>query len=303
MNILVTGGWYESKFHLDEIRELGHIVYFLEKESDELPCSPKIIDGIVCCKVFNWHPIEQFTRLKFIQTESVGYDRVPMEYCKEHDITVYNVKNTYAEPMSEYIVGHLLLWFQNMGQELENQKNKGWDKFRRKGELGGKSVCIIGTGNIARYTAEKLAAFDCKIVGISHTVREIEHFDEVLDYSELENALGAADIVIVAAPPAGKAVIGAAELDAMKKSAILVNVSRGSMVDQDALYRTLMKKSIQAAILDVFETEPMEKENPLWELDNVIITPHSSYIGEGNAERLWQTIKNTLIGCSNGDGF
>lgn len=294
MNLLVTGGWYESKDHLDEIREIGYDVYFLEKESDELPCDAAIIDGIVCCKVFNWHPIEEFTRLKFIQTESVGYDRVPTEYCKEHNIQVFNVGNTYAEPMSEYVIGHLLSWYQNMGQEIENQANRGWVKNRKKKELAGKTVCIVGTGNIAKYTAKKLLAFGCKVIGISHTVREVEFISEVRFYDSLLETIRESDVIILATPPAGKPAIGASELSVMKKTAILVNVSRGQQIDEKALIQTLKKGSIEAAIMDVFTEEPLPEDSELWKLDNVIITPHSSYIGEGNAERLWQTIKHNL---------
>lgn len=294
MNLLVTGGWYESAEHLDEIRNMGYNVFYIARESDELPCDPAEIDGVVCCKVFNWHPIEQFKKLRFIQTESVGYDRVPNEYCKAHGIRVHNVKDTYAGPMSEYIVGHLLAWYQNMAQELQNQTLHGWAKDHSKQELSGKTICIIGTGNIARNTAKRLKAFDCEITAVSHTPRVIEHFDKVMDYDSMEDVLAEADVVIMAAPPTGKAVIGEAELSVMKKTAVLVNVSRGTELDQDALIKALKGKKIQAAILDVMIPEPLDAENELWELDNVIITPHVSYIGEGNADRLWRTIKDTL---------
>lgn len=295
MNLLVTGGWYEAPRHLDEIREMGYTVYFMEKEDGDLPCDPAEIDGAVYCRVFNYHPVEQFTNLKFIQTESVGYDRVPVEYCKEHGIVMHNAGNSYASPMSEYIIGHLLCWYQNMEQELENQINHGWDKFRRKRELTGKTVCIIGTGNIARQTAKKLAGFDCKVIGVTHTIREIENFAEVVGYDELHRALAEADILIMAAPQTGKAVIGEAELAVMKRDAVLVNVSRGTELDQAALIKALKAGALQAAILDVMDKEPLPEDEELWTLHNVILTPHVSYIGEGNAERLWTVIKNNLL--------
>lgn len=301
MNILVTGGWYESKDHLDDIRELGFNVYFLEKESDALPCDASIIDGVVCCKVFNWHPIESFTNLKFIQTESVGYDRVPTEYCKAHNIKVYNVRDTYAEPMSEYVIGHLLSWYQDMAQEMSNQIDHGWVKNHEKRELAGKNVCIIGTGNIAKFTAKKLKAFDCKVIGISHTVRDVEYLDEVRTYDDLAKTLEWADVVLVATTPSGRVVIGEAELAMMKKTAVLVNVARGLMVDQKALVKALKDGAIEGAILDVMEVEPVPFDDELWGLENVILTPHSSYIGEGNAERLWQTIKTDLLSEKQGE--
>lgn len=311
MNLLVTKGWYEAPEHLDEIKAMGYTLYYIEHEEDALPCDPSIIDGVVCCKVFNWHPIEEFTKLRFIQTESVGYDRVPMEYCKAHGIKVYNVGATYAGPMSEYIICHLLEWYQNTAQELDNQANRGWVKKRDKQELSGKTVCIIGTGNIAQYTAKKLKGFDCKVYAISHTARDVEYIDEVRSYSILHETLREADVVIVAAPPKagsrelsmsdrGKVsetytpVIGAEELAVMKKTAVLVNVARGTQVDEKALIAALQTGSIEAAILDVYDEEPLPADSPLWDCKNAILTPHASYIGEGNAERLWNTIKTNL---------
>lgn len=294
MNLLVTGGWYEAPKHLDEIREMGYTVYFMEKEDGVLPCNPAEIDGAVYCRVFNYHPVEQFTNLKFIQTESVGYDRVPVEYCKEHGIVMHNAGNAYANAMSEYIIGHLLSWYQNMSQELENQANHGWAKNHRKRELAGKTVCTIGTGNIARQTAKKLVGFDCKVIGVTHTVREIENFDEVVGYDELHRALAEADVLVMAAPQTGKAVVGEAELAVMKHDAVLVNVSRGTELDQAALIKALKAGTLQAAILDVMNEEPLPADDELWTLDNVILTPHTSYIGDGNAERLWQVIKTNL---------
>ncbi len=295
MNVLVTGGWYEAPQHLDEIRELGYNVFFIERESDDLPCNPEIIDGIICCKVFNWHPIEEFTNLKFIQTESVGYDRVPTEYCKEHEIQVHNVKDTYSGPMSEYIICHLLEWYQRTKQEYENRKAKTFIRDHSKQELTGKKVCIIGTGNIAKKTARKLAAFDCEIVGITHTVRDMEFMTEVRPYDRLTETLAESDIVIIATSPTGKIIMGSAELAAMRPSAILVNVSRGTQLDEAALITALRNNAIAAAILDVYQVEPLPAASALWDCENAILTPHSSYIGEGNAERLWQVIKNTLL--------
>ena len=311
MNLLVTKGWYEAPLHLDEIKAMGHTVYYIEHEEDALPCDPSIIDGVVCCKVFNFHPIEEFTRLKFIQTESVGYDRVPLEYAKAHGVKVYNVGATYAGPMSEYVICHLLDWYQNSAQERDNQANRGWVKNRNKQELSGKTVCIIGTGNIAQYTAKKLKAFDCKVYAISHTARDVDFVDEVRSYSILHETLKESDIVIIATSrdavekhmaranattslPAGP-VIGAAELAAMKDTTVLVNVARGTQVDEKALISALQSGSIQAAILDVYEEEPLAADSPLWDCENAILTPHSSYIGEGNADRLWNVIKSNLL--------
>ena len=310
MNILVTKGWYEAPDHIEEIMAMGYTVYYIEHEDDPLPCDPAIINGVVCCKVFNYHPIEEFTNLRFIQVESVGYDRVPLDYAKAHDIMVYNVGATYAGPMSEYIICQLLDWYRNTNQELVNRINKGWDKNFNKQELSGRTVCIIGTGNIAKYTAKKLKGFDCKVLAISHTARDIAYIDEVRSYSILHETLAESDIVIIATPPdkvlsdsladeeSGSGfmpVIGARELAAMKRSALLVNVARGTQVDEPALIEALQNGTIRGAILDVFQEEPLPEDSPLWNCKNAILTPHSSYIGEGNADRLWNTIKTNLL--------
>lgn len=294
MKILITGMWHEATEHIDEIRQMGHDVIYIENESENLPCSENDFDGVICCQVFKYHPIEKFSNLKFIQTESAGYDRIPHEYAREHGIRVFNVGDTYAGPMSEYVICMLLDWYRNRREEEENQKQHGWNFDFTTKELTGKKVCIIGSGNVAKYTARKLKVFDCDVVSITNSVRSMEYFDEVRGYDKLKETLAEADVVILATPPHGKPVIGKDELISMKKTSVLVNIARGSQVDQEALIEALKNKDIEAAILDVFAEEPLSENNELWILDNVLITPHSSYIGENNGKRLWEVIKHNL---------
>lgn len=290
MKLLITGAWRQAKEHIAEIEAMGHEVVFMQWENEEIPCDPAEIEGIVCNCLFLHHSAEPFTSLRYLQLISAGYDRVPMDYLKSHGVKVYNAGDTYATPMSEYIIGHLLALY----QKNERDTDGSWMKCRDKQELTGKNVCIIGTGNVAQQTARKLQAFDCKVTAISNTPRELEHMDEVLSYDNLSTTLATSDIVVLATSPKGDHIIGASELATMKPKAVIVNVARGSLIDQKALTQALKNRTIQAAILDVFEVEPLPEDDELRQLDNAILTPHTSYVGNGNDERLWEVIKNNL---------
>ena len=101
MELLVTGAFSGAKQHIRELEEKGHRVHFLQFEKDELPCPPDQIEGVICNGLFLFHAIEKFTRLRFIQLTSAGYDRVPMEYVKANGIQIYNARGVYSIPMAE----------------------------------------------------------------------------------------------------------------------------------------------------------------------------------------------------------
>ena len=301
--------WHSATEHLDEIREMGYNVYYMEDEADELPCDPAIIDCMICCKPFMWHSIDAFKNLKWIQTESVGYDRIGFDECLRRGIKVYNCGNAYAVAIAEYTIAHLLYLYQGIGQELENAAVRGWAKgFGVKRQLSGSKILIIGSGNIAQQTARRLRGWDCEITAISHTPRESEAWDRMADYSHLHDELATADIVVLAAAPTtlrdGKLIrlvednlIGAEEFACMKETATFVNVARGVLVDKTALVETLNSRPQFAAILDVYGEEPLNPNDPIWSCKNAFVTAHHSYYTDHIEENLWNIYKERLQEC------
>lgn len=291
MRILVTGAWSGGRRALADMKNMGHEVVFMQNEKDELPCAYDWLEGIICNGLFLHHDIEKFTSLKYIQLTSAGYDRVPMKYIKEHNIEIHNAKGVYSVPMAEFAVGGVLQLYKQSQLFYENQKQRKWEKHRGLLELYGKTVLILGCGSVGTECAERFSAFGCEVIGIDVQPREDECYKVILPLSELDEALSEADILILTLPLTEETrhLIDENRLSLMKPGAVLLNISRGAVVDEKALIEAL-QTNLGGAALDVFEEEPLKEDSPLWNMENVIVTPHNSFVGSGNEERL-----NTLI--------
>lgn len=301
MNLLITGAWQEANKYIEDIEQMGHNVQFLQFEKDELPCEYDWVEGIIGNGIFLYHPIDKFTNLRYIQLTSAGFDRVPMDYVKEHNIAINNARGVYSAPMAEYAVCGVLQLYKQSRFFIENQKAHKWEKKRDLKELGGQNVCILGCGSVGTECAKRFEAFGCVVTGVDIVVREIEHFTEVYHLSNVKEALSKADIVVITLPLTSEThhMFNKELFEAMKPNTVLVNIARGALVDTDALIRALQNK-LGGAVLDVFEEEPLNENSTLWNMENVIITPHNSFVGDRNPNRLSEMIiKNLKRGLSN----
>lgn len=295
MNLLITGAWQEAKKYIETIEQMGHQVQFLQFEKDELPCDYEWVEGIIGNGLFLTHPIEKFVNLRYIQLTSAGYDRVPIDYVKEHKIVINNARGVYSAPMAEYAVVGVLSLYKSQRFFAENQREHKWEKKRDLKELGGQNVCILGCGSVGEECAKRFEAFGCVIFGVDIVVREIEHFSKVYHLYEVKEVLSKSDIVIITLPLTDETyhMFDEEKFSSMKPGSVLVNIARGALVDTDALIEAL-KKKLGGAVLDVFEEEPLKENSPLWDMENVIITPHNSFVGNGNQNRLNNTIISNL---------
>lgn len=294
MNLLITGAWQKAKKYIETIEQMGHQVQFLQFEKDELPCEYEWVEGIIGNGIFLSHSIEKFNNLKYIQLTSAGFDRVPMDYVKEHKIVINNARGVYSAPMAEYAVSGVLQLYKQSRFFMENQKAHKWEKKRDLKELGGQNVCIFGCGSVGSECAKRFEAFSCAVSGVDIVVREIEHFSKVYHLSEVKEVLSKSDIVVITLPLTDETyhMFDMELFEAMKPGAVLINIARGALVDTDALISALQDK-LGGAVLDVFEEEPLG-DSPLWDMENVIITPHNSFVGERNHNRLSETIIRNL---------
>lgn len=286
MNLLVTGAWSGAKNRLAELEAMGNNVRFLQYEKDELPCDYGWVEGVVCNGLFLFHPIERFTNLRYIQLTSAGYDRVDMDYVKAHDIEICNARGVYSVPMAEFAVCGVLQLYKQAEFFRENQKNHIWEKHRGLFELCGKRVLTVGCGSVGNECAKRFKAFGCFIIGVDLFPREDILYDEMLPLDKLNEALRQADIVVLTLPLTEQTnhLIDESKLSLLKDGAVLVNIARGAIVDTKALVMHINR--LGGAVLDVFEEEPLNEQSPLWDCKNIILTPHNSFVGEGNGERL-----------------
>ena len=296
MNLLITGAWQQAKEYIPTLESKGHQVQFLQFERDELPCEYEWVEGIIGNGIFLFHPIEKFVNLKYIQLTSAGFDRVPMEYVKEHGIEIHNAKGVYSIPMAEFAVAGVMELYKKMRFFYENQKKHNWEKHRGLLELFGKTVVIVGCGDVGIECAKRFRAFGCTVIGVNRTVKEKVAFDRIVPLSEIDMVLRGADVVVltVALTEETRHLMNADRLKLLKGSAILVNIARGGIIDTNALIDCL--PNLGGAVLDVFEEEPLDENSPLWDMENVLITHHNSFVGEGNIERLSALVITNIIG-------
>lgn len=293
MNVLVTGAFQLNSEELAALEAAGHRVFVHPDERTPVE-QPERYEAVVCNGLFLYNPIERFTNLRLIQLTSAGLDRVPLDYIRNHGIELHNAAGVYSVPMAEFAVCGILQLYKQSRFFAENQTQHKWEKHRGLLELSDKRVCILGCGDVGREIAKRLKAFACRITGVNRTVRVLPDFDEVLPLDKLAETAAACDILVccIALTPETRGIVGKEVFNRLHDGAVFVNIARGALADEAALTKWL--QSGGRAVLDVFEEEPLPETRPLWDMENVILTPHNSFVGDGNRARLWETIKESL---------
>lgn len=296
MNILITGAWQDAEKNINTLENMGHKVVFLQYEKDELPFDYEWVEGVICNGLFLHHPIEKFVNLTYIQLTSAGYDRVPMEYVKQHNININNARGVYSIPMAEFAIAGVLQIYKHMNSFAENQKAALWNKERNLQELFGKTVCIVGCGSVGTECAKRFKAFGCNVVGVDIVTRRDENYGKIELIDNIDEVLVYSDIVVLTLPLTEHTfhIINKDRFEKIKRESVLVNIARGAVVDTAAMIEALDNKKLGGAVLDVFEEEPLDEKNRLWSMKNVIVTPHNSFVGDGNGERLSNVIIDSL---------
>ncbi len=223
--------------------------------------------------------ISKLPKLKWIQLLSAGYDGTNFDLLKRNNIQFTNAKDIYHISMAEDVLTKILVLNRNYKIYIENMKQGIWKPIRKEPEIYGSTIGILGTGSIAKEIAKRLKAFNTTIIGYRRTQRAEEYFDQVLIGNDgLDELLRRSDYVIVTLPlnDQTRNLLSREKLSLMKNTALLINVARGAIVDQDALTEMLVDNKIRGAGLDVTTPEPLPSDHSLWRLPNVIITPHNS---------------------------
>jgi phosphoglycerate dehydrogenase-like enzyme len=223
---------------------------------------------------------EAAPRLKWIQLTSAGADRLLNSGFVEQGITVTTVSGLHAIPIGEFIIGAMLQWAKGAPRTMRAQLKHEWTRFAPT-ELHGKTVGIVGIGHIGAEAARLAKAFGCRVLATkrSATARSSTPYaDEILPASELPRLLAESDYVVLCVPLTTdtRGLIGERELRMMKPTACLINIARGPVIVEEALIEALRQGWIAGAALDVFEKEPLPADSPLWDFENVILTPHIS---------------------------
>ncbi len=240
--------------------------------------------------------LERAVKLRWIQSVSAGVDRMDVDDYRH--LTLTNASGVAAVPMAEYVIGQMLLFAKGFPRMFRRQQERTWDRQFEAQEIEGKCCGIVGMGAIGGETARRARALGMRVLATRRSVTSRGSDDlahELLPPADLPYLLAESDYVVLAMPltPETRGMIGAAELALMKPSAVLINVARGAVVDEQALITALRDGTIAGAGLDVFEREPLPADSPLWEMENVVVTPHFSAGSERYAARA------AIIVCDN----
>ena len=246
--------------------------------------------------------IESCPNLKLIQTEGVGYDKVDVEAAKEHGVAVCNNKGANAVSVAEHAIGLMLAGLRRTSLTDRELRTIGYVASKRAhlalGEhnLAGKTVGLIGLGDIGKQTAKRLKGWDCKVVynDILDMSPEIEE-EYGVSYMDFDELIRTCDIISMHVPvtPQTTKMLGKEQFAAMKKSVLVINTSRGDVIDQEALIWALENDEIYGAAVDVVTPEPLPADAPILNMspkamDKITITPHVAGVTDEDFERMVQ---------------
>jgi phosphoglycerate dehydrogenase-like enzyme len=246
---------------------------------------------------------EQFQhsrKLKWIHSTAVGVSQLMYPELCCSGVILTNPRGILSAPMAEHTMGLMIALARHFPDSVRYQDRARWSQMEVSSqpgpltELNGQLLLIVGYGSIGREIARRARAFDMRVWGVTRSGKgDATHAEEILPVAQLEDALPHADFVVLSAPDTQETqqLIGPAQIAKMKPGARLINVGRGSLLDEAALIRALETGALGGAALDVAATEPLPAESRLWKTPNLLITPHVS----GVSDRLWQKETKLLM--------
>jgi len=217
--------------------------------------------------------------LRWFQAMNAGLERLDRAGVLQRGFAVTNGSGLASSPIGEYCAATMMMLAKQLHRYTRNQLDHKWEPMRGGATLVGKTCGVIGLGAIGREAAKRARALGMRVVASRRTADGTDpDCDELIAYSDLRSLLAQSDYVIVAAPLTREThhLLDAAAFAAMKPTASVINIARGELIDQDALFEALQAGTIASAALDVTTPEPLPADHPLWDLPNVLITPHIS---------------------------
>jgi phosphoglycerate dehydrogenase-like enzyme len=240
---------------------------------------------------------EQFPlarKLRWIHSPSAAVHQFLSPEFVNSDVILTNAREVHGAVVAEQVIAMIFAVAKRIPEAVRFQQQRVWgqeaiwEKDNGPREIAGATLGLVGLGSIGRNVAKHATALDMKVIAVRQRedATRPDAVHRVLPPSKLNEMLAAADYIVLAAPvtPATRHVIGREQLARMKSGAYLINVGRGSLVDEAALLEALRQHRIGGAALDVFDQEPLPADSPFWELDNLLITPHTA----GMTAKLWE---------------
>lgn len=236
--------------------------------------------------------LEAARSLRWIQALISGTDRIELDEEAARRILLTNARGFHAAPVSEAVIAMMLALGRDFPRVFRNQAAREWRPWNAR-LLAGSTVVIVGVGSIAEALGRKCKALGMRVEGISRTVREVAGFDRVRGRETLRDTVAEADFVVLLAPAddSSRGIIGREAIAAMKPTSFLVNVARGSLVEDEALIDALRRGRIAGAALDAVTDEPLGPDHRYWDVPRLILTPHMAGRHEGSIRALFPLLR------------
>ncbi len=267
------------------------------KDKSEL--EPHLTEMEILITLFAWPDAEmilQASRLRWIQALTAGVDFLPLKEIEKQGIILTSGRGIHKIYITEYAIAAMINLARNFHVMFRNQLKGKWDRSVAQGEINGSTVGILGLGSIGQEVARKASLLGMRVIGAKNDPAPVEGVQQVYGPAELDEIFKQSDYIINLLPdsPATIGLIDKSFFSLMKKSACFINLGRGSTVNQTDLFEALQNKTIRALVSDVYDKEPLREDNPLWQLDNVILTPHIAGVSPKYLQRAMEIIEHNL---------
>ncbi len=234
--------------------------------------------------------VDQAPGLRWLQVTSAGADLSFYQPSLQRGVRVTTSSGSNAEPMAQTVLWAVLSFARGTAHWMSAQRNRVWSPLISPNlprDLRGQTAVVVGTGPIGKNIARLLQMMGVRTVGIRRSTAPTEHFDVVSTYERIDEVLPHAQWLVIACPLTGttRGLIDARRLDLLPLESRVINVARGEIIDEAALVAALERGALGGAYLDVFSIEPLPPESPLWDMPNVIVTPHNCSASIGNSGR------------------
>ncbi len=297
--MLVVTNFALNETQLKSIHQVSPKIEVVRVSGDDASAYAPYLDQMevgFCMLRFPTGVADGAPNLRWVHTSAAGVDGFEGSGLLGGPFTLTTSNGLHRLQMAEYITTMMLMLARNMPMYLKAQAEHRWLGPRDRPnptEIGGKTLSILSLGNIGDEAAKRAKAFGMRVIGTRRSVtleqaaNKPSYVDELLPVSEKNTLISQADYLLLSLPLTGetRGMLGEKELRSMKPTSFVINISRGAIIDEAAITRALKEGWIAGAALDVFTTEPLPAESPLWDLPNAIITPHVSGPSEHYSDR------------------
>ena len=296
MKILIDAGAFDEEPLLKLKKDFSNIQFVFEKNHDRVIEEIEDADVLICFKTSD-EALNNAKKLKWIQAASAGVDFWPVAKLNDKNIILTTARGMHKSHISEYALCMMIMAARNIQDYIvEKQNRKITPGVKKQDEISGKKLGILGLGSIGQELAKRASFLGMQVYGVKRVVEEIDYVDKVFDSNDMNWIFKNCDYIVNLLPSTKDTLnmIDKKYFDMVKESCTMINIGRGTTVNEEDLYMALKNKQLKLYISDVFAEEPLSEASPLWDLDNIIITPHIAGPNANYSEKFYEVIKPNI---------